>query len=372
MARNGTQPSLRTLTLVACEAALILLAVTLAAWMRFGRNASDVLLLDQGLLKALAIAIGCQACFYYADLYDLRIVADRRELFVRALQALGATAFVTAAFYFFYPRLIIGRGVFIIAAAIVVLVTFGWRLAFEWASKQARPSERVQIVGTNQAAIQLARELHERQAELGVAIVGFVDTDPARVGAALVNPGIIGAVDDIPALVSTLRVDRVVVCLSDARGKLPMEKLLDMRTGGVSFAHLPWVYEEHTGKIAVENLRPSWLIFSEGFDRVRAHWGAKRVLDVVGGVALFVLALPVMAIAAVGVALSSTGPTLYRQQRVGLNGRIFTLSKFRSMRVSAEAETGAVWKTPGRDPRVTRFGVSCAGRASTNCPSSGT
>ena len=357
MARNGTQPSLRTLTLVACEGALILLAVTLAAWMRFGRDASDVLLLDLGLLKALAIAVGCQACFYYADLYDLRIVADRRELFVRTLQALGATSFVMAAFYFLVPSFIIGRGVFIIAAVLVVLFTFGWRLAFEWASKQARPRERVLIVGTNHAAVQLARELHERHAELGVVIVGFVDTDPARVGEALVNPGIIGTVDDIPSLVKTLQVDRVVVSLSDARGKLPMEKLLDMRTGGVSFAHLPSVYEEYTGKIAVENLRPSWLIFSEGFDTMRAHWGAKRILDVVGGVALFLLTLPLMAISAVGVALSSPGPILYRQRRVGLNGRIFTLFKFRSMRADAEAGTGAVWATPGRDPRVTRFGV---------------
>ena len=131
------------------------------------------------------------------------------------------------------------------------------------------------IVGTNHAAVQLARELHERQAELGVVIVGFVDTDPARVGEALVNPGIIGTVDDIPSLVKTLQVDRVVVSLSDARGKLPMEKLLDMRMAGVSFAHLPSVYEEYTGKIAVENLRPSWLIFSDGFTRVRAHWEAQ-------------------------------------------------------------------------------------------------
>ncbi len=134
--------------------------------------------LDQGLLKALVIAIGCQACLYYADLYDLRIVADRRELFVRTLQALGATSFVMAAFYFFFPSLIIGRGVFIIAAVLIVLLTIGWRLAFEWASKQARPRERVLIVGTNHVAVRLARELHERHAELGVVIVGFVDTDP--------------------------------------------------------------------------------------------------------------------------------------------------------------------------------------------------
>ncbi len=315
-----------------------------------------MLFVDQGLIKALAIAVGCQACLYYADLYDLRIVADRRELFVRTLQALGATSIVMALFYFFFPSLIIGRGVFIIAAILVVLFTIGWRLAFEWASKQARPRERVLIVGTNHAAVQLARELHERRAELGVVIVGFVDTDPARVGEALVNPGIIGTIDDIPSLVRTLQVDRVVVSLSDARGKLPMEKLLEMRMGGVSFAHLPSVYEEYTGKIAVENLRPSWLIFSDGFTRVGTLGSAKRFTDIAGCGFLLILTLPLMALAALGIALTSRGPILYRQQRVGLNGRVFTIYKFRSMRVDAEAATGAVWATPGRDARVTRVG----------------
>ena len=85
MARKGSQPSSRTFLLVVCEAALILLAVVLATWVRLGSDAIDVFLIEHGLLKALVIAVGCQTCLYYADLYDLRIVGDRRELFVRTL-----------------------------------------------------------------------------------------------------------------------------------------------------------------------------------------------------------------------------------------------------------------------------------------------
>jgi sugar transferase (PEP-CTERM system associated) len=316
-----------------------------------------VLLADQGLLKALVIAAACQFCLYYADLYDLRVVADHRELFVRTLQALGATSVIVAVLYYWFPALIVGRGVFVIAACFVVLITIGWRVVFEWATKLARPHERLLLVGTNAAAVQLARELHERRAELGVVIVGFVDTDPGRVGEPLVNPGIIGSVDDIPSLIKTLAVDRVVVSLSDARGKLSMDKLLDMRMSGVSFAHLPSVYEEYTGKIAVDNLRPSWLIFSDGFAKVTAFGGPTRIVDMVGGSLLLVLTLPVMALAALAIKLTSPGPVFYSQQRVGLNGRIFTIYKFRSMRVDAEAGTGAVWATPGRDPRVTKVGA---------------
>ncbi len=130
-----------------------------------------------------------------------------------------------------------------------------------------RPRERLLLVGTSAAAVDLAREMFERRHELGVEIVGFIDPDPARVGAPVLNPGVIGTIEDIPAIVRARGVDRVVVSLADARGKLPMDKLLELRLDGVNFDHLASVYEEYTGKIAVENLRPSWLIFTTGSAR---------------------------------------------------------------------------------------------------------
>jgi len=356
MVRRGSQPSARTVLLIVCEAVLILGAVLLAVRIRLGPDGMETMFAEYGLLKALLITTSCQLCLYYADLYDLRIVADRRELFVRTLQALGATSLIVAAIYFWFPQLILGRGVFIIAAALIVLITIGWRMAFEWATTFARPRERLLLVGTSEGAIRLARELHDRHTELGVSIVGFVDNDAAPSGQQLVSPGIIGRIEDIPALIRTHDIDRVVVSLADARGKLPMDRLLEMRMAGVSFAQLPSVYEEYTGKIAIDNLRPSWLIFSDGFAKVRGIGGVTRFLDLAGAASLFVAALPLMFLAAVLVKLTSKGPVLYRQQRVGLSGRVFTIYKFRSMRADAEAGTGAVWATPGRDPRVTRVG----------------
>jgi sugar transferase (PEP-CTERM system associated) len=204
----------------------------------------------------------------------------------------------------------------------------------------------------------LARELQDRQSELGVVIVGFVDAEPGVAERGLELPGssIIHGIDDIPTLVKSLSVDRVVVSLADARGKLSMDKLLQMRMAGVSFVQLPSVYEEYTGKIAVDNLRPSWLVFSDGFGKVKDTRGMKRMVDLAGASVTFLLALPLMVLAAATIKVSSAGPVLYRQARVGLNGRVFTIVKFRSMRADAEAETGAVWSTPGRDSRVTAVG----------------
>ena len=365
MARKGSQPSFRTVLLIGCEAGLILGAIALAVWLRFGSDARELLLEQYGLLKALLITSACQFCLYYADLYDLRAAGDRRELFVRTLQALGAASLVVAMLYFLFPALIFGwgggprtgRGVSVIAAMLVIVVTIGWRMAFVWATTLVGPRERVLIVGTNEAAIRLAREIFDRRAELGVVIVGFVDPDPAKVGQSLMNHGVIGSVDDIPALVRDLDVDRVVVSLADARGKLSMDRLLEMRMAGVEFAQLPSVYEEYTGKIAIDNLRPSWLIFSDGFAKVSESGGVKRIIDIVGSALLLVMAQPAMILAGLAIKATSPGPILYNQQRVGMNGRIFTIHKFRSMKADAEATTGAVWATPGHDSRVTKVGA---------------
>jgi sugar transferase (PEP-CTERM system associated) len=151
-------------------------------------------------------------------------------------------------------------------------------------------------------------------------------------------------------------VDRVVVSLADARGKLPMEKLLEMRLDGVSFDHLASVYEQYTGKIAVENLRPSWFIFAGGFRRSRVLAAVKRSLDILLSTTGLICLLPLMAMVALAVRLSSKGPVLYHQQRVGLDGRIFVVHKFRSMREDAEAQTGPVWATKDGDPRTTPVG----------------
>jgi sugar transferase (PEP-CTERM system associated) len=357
MASNGSHPSSRTVLLMVCEAVFIVGAVALASWIRLGPDSVAALGNGRGLLKALLVAASCQHCLYYADLYDLRVVADRRELFVRTMQALGATSFILAAVYYFFPALVLGRGVFIIAAALIIGLTIGWRMVFMWGAGLCPPRERLLIVGTSDGATRLARELQERWVELGTVIIGFVDSEPGRVGQSLPDGAIIGSVDDIPALVKAYAVDRVVVSLADARGKLPMNSLLDIRLDGVRFAHLSTLYEEYTGKIAVENLRPSLLVFSEGFGRKALAGRVSRLIDLCGAGVLFVLTLPLTALAAVLVKLTSPGPALYRQSRVGLNGRVFTIYKFRSMRVDAEAGTGPVWSVPGYDSRVTRVGA---------------
>jgi sugar transferase (PEP-CTERM system associated) len=346
----------RTLTLVAFETILIVGAVAVAAYVRLGADAWDILEFGEAFARALLVAAVTQGCLYYADLYDLRLLSDRRELFVRMLHALAFASLLLALLYYWFPDLIIGRGVFLIAAVLIMTVVIGWRVAFEWVGHRVGPRERLLLVGTSAASVELAREMFSRRHELGVDIVGFIDPDPSKVGAPLINPGVIGTIEDIPSIVRARHVDRVVVSLADARGKLPMDKLLDLRLDGVNFDHLASVYEEYTGKIAVENLRPSWFVFSAGFRKTRVASAAKRLLDLMAAGAGLMLALPLMALIVLLVKITSPGPALYHQRRVGQHGRIFTVHKFRSMRQDAEAATGPVWAAKAGDPRRTWVG----------------
>jgi sugar transferase (PEP-CTERM system associated) len=347
--------SRRALLLVLAESNLIIAAVWLAAYIRLGHWMWEVMRDEHGMAKSLLIAGVCQTCLYYADLYELRRMGDRKELLARIAQALGAAAFILAAVYFWFPATMIGRGVFLISAIIIIALVAGWRALFDWLARRVGPVERLLLVGTSPASISLARELYDLRQSLGVEIVGFIDPDPTRVGLPVLNPGIIGTVEDIPAIVRARSVDRVVVSLADARGKLPMDKLLDMRLDGVGFDHLASVYEEYTGKIAVENLRPSWLIFSSGFAKTKLLRSGKRITDVVASFIGLVLLSPVLLLVSLLIKATSRGPVLYHQERVGQYGRVFRVHKFRSMRVDAEAATGAVWAELD-DPRVTRFG----------------
>ena len=162
----------RSWLLIGAETALIFGAVAGAARMRLAESA----LTADHLLKALIIALLCQICLYYAELYDFRVLRDRRELVVRLLQALGSASLILAAVYFWFPSLIIGRGVFVIATVLVISGAVGWRLAFEWFSGQVGPRERLLLVGVSAATVNLAKEI-EARTDLGVEIVGFVNQD---------------------------------------------------------------------------------------------------------------------------------------------------------------------------------------------------
>jgi sugar transferase (PEP-CTERM system associated) len=337
----------RGLTVFGFEIMLIFGSVALAA-RAHGVDAN----VGADLWKIALVTLLCQVCFYYNDLYDLTVVHSNRELLIRLLQAAGAASIIIALLYLVMPSLAIGNGIFVSSLVIFLAAIVVWRLLFNRLAYASPLEERVLIVGTGLTARTVAREI-QTQHDFGYRVVGFIDDAPET--SRLLHPPAVGTSEDIPRLVREHDVNRIIVGLPDRRGRLPIAQLLQAKLSGTRVEDATTTYERLTGKILIDDLKPSWLIFSDGFVVSRSMRFWKRAFDVGLASVGFVLAAPLTLLTALAVYLDSDGPILYSQERVGEGGRIFTVYKFRSMRVDAEPDGQPMWAQDG-DDRVTRVG----------------
>ncbi|HEY3570324.1 MAG TPA: sugar transferase [Thermoanaerobaculia bacterium] len=348
--RYWALPAVVSLT---AEGLLLLAAVPLAIQLRLGVGPGTLPPGSTVLNDALTFMIIGLLCLYANGLYDFGERLSSRELLIRLLRAFSVLAVASWALYFMVPDVQTGRGVFALALVFGMSLVLAWRVVLRWLLRSEGFAERVMIVGSDKKAIDIAREILSRK-HLGYRVVGFLDDDPALQGVSLINPRVIGTTAQACELAVQHGVTRVVVAAMDYRGHLSMDALLECKTNGIRVQEGYSYYEQLTGKIMVEGLRKSWLIFSDGFVVSRGTLFAKRLLDILVATVGLVVALPFMLLVALAVRLDSPGPVFFRQERVGRGGREFTLWKFRSMRTDAEA-AGARWAVEG-DPRVTRVG----------------
>jgi sugar transferase (PEP-CTERM system associated) len=339
---------------LALDFGLLALSLRLSYAVRFH---GDTPFLSSSLwLRALAFAVPIVISLYFNGLYDLKYRLHRHRLlmalcraFALAVPALWALYFVT------YDWLTPGRGVFAIALFFSFVSIGACRMALPWVLGRQKLAERILIVGSDHAAIEIAREIL-RRGNLGLRIVGFVSDDPAVQGKSLINPTVLGPVDQVADFAREHRVHRVVVGQQDRRGKLNLEGLLQCKTSGVPVEEGVEYYEKLTGKIMLESLNlRSQLVFSKGFMVSRGTEAMKRFADILISAVGLLLAAPIMIAVGLAIRLESPGPVFFRQRRVGRFGREFTILKFRSMHVDAEPDGAPRWAQPN-DPRVTRLG----------------
>lgn len=366
MVRRGFR--LKTLTIAAVEAGILVAVTLLGLYVRFAPHHTIVFFEQRGIYKVGMTIVVCQFIFYLFDLYDITTPRSRRELVLHLLQAVGAVILTLGAIFALRPTLLLGymqeiEGIGVVrygnwvplfALCLALALMICWRVLIHWLLRRPWLGERILIVGTGASAVELAREAVERR-DLGFQVVGFVSEDPALVGSSLVNPRVIGVVGDLTRLVESERIDRVVVALQDRRGHMPVAQLFELRLQGrVAIEEGTSLYERLTGKVGVELLRPSWIIFSGSSRRGTIWMAARRACHVVAAFAGLLLTLPFWPLIALAIKLDSRGPVFYRQERVGKQGRTFQIIKFRSMREDAESN-GPVWSSEN-DPRATRVG----------------
>jgi sugar transferase (PEP-CTERM system associated) len=300
--------------------------------------------------KALLFALVLQGAFYYAGLYDLSATRHARVVYERALRGVALGTLVLLLAFYVAPPIEVGRGIFLVAVALSVLFVPAWRVVYNGVTEGEGFLRRTLIVGNGELARELAWMVDTRR-DLGLSLVGMLARDRAQVDAAA---RVVGTYRDLYDLVTRERIQVVLVAYPDRRGTLPVEQLLEVKFRGVEVEEGVSFYERETGKIFVRELKPSQLIFSEGFTARPATRRLKRLIDVVFAAVGLLLAAPLVLLTALAVAIDSPGPILFKQIRAGELGRPFTLYKFRSMRVDAE-RTGARFAEEN-DPRVTRVG----------------
>jgi sugar transferase (PEP-CTERM system associated) len=302
---------------------------------------------EYGYLKILAVTGVVLLFSHWFDLYDSSSLGAKWDQIFRLLLVLGFVALVLSAVGFVYPSVLPGNGSALAGLIILTFTLLVWRGAYSWMMKQPFMRERVYVLGTGERAERLVRGLRERST-LGIEVVGWtgdVEGDITRDGVAshLLN------------LARDKGVHRVIVAMPNRRGTLPVEELLGLRLSGVKVEEATSWLERISGRIEVEQLYPSWLIFAEGFRFSGFFRLVRRGLNFFFALIGLLVSLPLLPFIVLAVKLDSAGPALYRQKRVGRAGVVFYCYKFRTMRRDAEADTGATWAADD-DPRITRVG----------------
>ena len=304
--------------------------------------------------KILLITVVFQLCFYYNDLYDFQLSTTYLETGLRFVQSLGFCSIILAAIFYGFPSVMLGKGVIIVSMNFLIIFFSAWRCLYGRILKSKIFTQNIIIVGSGSIAQEIVKAINSRR-DCGYQVAAIFD-NPSHSTSPLYSG--FPAFDDLEAIYETSMkqsVRKIVVALEEKRGKLPWRELLRCKMEGLKVVDGISFYESLTGNILVENLRPSWLIFSEGFKKSAVKMLTKRVFGMVISLCGIFATLPLSLFTALCIKLDSRGPIFYSQVRCGEKGKLFTLYKFRSMIAEAEKESGAVWAEED-DPRITKVG----------------
>lgn len=339
----------RTLVLLVVEALIIGFSFiaatlwTLESWLRF----NNALFIEGGVLRICALTAGVLLLSHGLDLYDSAQIGAKLDQAFRLLFVLGVVALVLGVVIHFVPGFLPGPNSAFWGVVILAFALFGWRWAYSWLLQLPFFRERIYVLGTGERAERLMKGLTERGV-LGFEVAGWTGNLDGELTREAVASHLLG-------LAQQKAVHRVIVAMPDRRGTLPIEELLKLRLGGVKVEEATSWLEKISGRIEVEQLHASWLIFTDGFRFSTSFRLVRRLVNFSVALIGLILSLPLLPFIILAVKLDSRGPAVYRQKRVGRGGTTFYCYKFRTMRQDAEADTGATWASDD-DPRITRVG----------------
>lgn len=330
---------------------LLVLASELAWQLRAGQIGMDLDGFGNRWLPLTGTAMIIWLAMIAVGVYGPYALRSLRFAGARVLVAISLGIIALAVIDFIVPSDFLWRSTLLYTMGLAILVLVADRLLLTSFLGSSAFRRRVMVLGAGDRAQRL-RELGDKP-ETGFVVVAYIAmSDNQRVVEEAIPRA---AIHDLGRFVENLGVSEVVLALQERRNALPLKDLLRIKTKGVHVNDFSSFIERETGRVDLDTVNPSWLIFSDGFSSSRMFSSAvKRIFDITASSILLVLTLPVIALFAVLVKLDSKGPAFFRQTRMGLYGEPFTLIKLRSMRIDAEKD-GAKWAEEN-DPRITRLG----------------
>jgi sugar transferase (PEP-CTERM system associated) len=342
-----------TLALLLSEVLLVTSSFVLATYVVLEVDPTVFLLYDGGLWRISLVVFSILVGLHFHDLYS-QIHVKSRIVLVQQLCLVMGVAFLTQGLIAYASASMrVPIRVMLLGSGIAVAAIYLWRLLFSAFALQIVGRDRLLLVGGSPLLEDIAQYVAEHP-ESGLEIAGYVD-DRHEPGASLPGGKILGGMAALREIVRTTQPNRIVVGMYERRNRMPVGELLEFRFAGNVIEEAANTYEHVCGRVCLKEIRPSQLIFSGELGPRPQSLFHQRFLNLAVAAVGIVVSLPLMLLTALAVRLSSSGPVLYRQSRVGLNNSLFTVYKFRSMRVDAELGTGAVWAQKD-DPRVTMVG----------------
>jgi sugar transferase (PEP-CTERM system associated) len=338
------------------EALILLISYDISYFIRFNDDTQSLWFGSEEFHKALLFVMVMTATMTTMGLYHRNSRDQFAGVVLRVLLSFVAGFAVLSILYYAEPNLLVGRGVMALGLAFAFLGVFSSRLIFnKYLLGKDAAKEKILVVGTGNAATSINRVLRREADRRTFNIAGYVRYEN---GESKVNSGnIISHDQPLLEIARRYKVEGIVVAMDDARQQFPMDELLDCRLSGIQVMDLLSFFEMRSGKVMISLLKPSWLVFSDGFVVSEMTMQLKRLFDVLVSTVVLLIALPFMALTSLALMVESgfRSPVLYVQTRVGENGRKFRMYKFRSMVEHAEQDGTAMWASVN-DDRITLVG----------------
>lgn len=308
------------------------------------------------LSKALTFSFVTVFISFLIESYKIEKLVGRKELFLKILFTGVISFLVLAMFYYFIPEMEVGRGILLIAVCISIVVRFFCYLIYDYGlTKIPGAARRVLILGTGPVAKTMGNLFDKPDNSLALAgYVSFINEPVSVPDKDIIEHGN-GNGETLLDIALKKRAHKIVVSLTEKRGTLPVKEVLNCKLKGLEVVDAPHFYEEVLGKLFIENVNPSHLIFSDGFKNTATTRNIKRIFDVFLAIISIVFSIPFLLIVPALIKAESRGPVLFKQARVGEGEKLFKIIKFRTMIDGAEKHTGPVWSQSG-DNRITRVG----------------